>query len=241
MPYNNDFIVPRGETLYGAYSSGRNTGRIEGVVNEVSKVLAAYSRYIGKYPDAAASLDAMFFLEKRYRDEETSLGIEAVFNVAASKNNSLSWADFLVMLRVPEGTEFDLARCKALGAAMAKEGILQVPPLAKCSTVPSPSDVMSLYLDGAVIVGSAPEAVKIESPAFRSASATVLGCLCLLAVDGFTDEKLVFIRDAISRWDGLSAAHKMILESHVNRHAAEPSFDRLHSEAMAQLKKSLSR
>lgn len=188
------------------------TGPIESLrslVESTTSELEAYSRFVGRNPDASSSLEALILLPVRMWPDTVRRNLAMLKVQLARSPRVLLLGDLLSLL----GAQDALTREKMKSLVRALDAIKVgfEPDILAGARVPKVSDKI-------VVFATEPEdATAREAPAYRAAALTLELSSAIAAADGdISAEELDHLREEVQRWDHLSVNHRYRLTARLS-------------------------
>ncbi|HEK1687908.1 TPA: TerB N-terminal domain-containing protein [Pseudomonas putida] len=206
-----------------ATSGTRN--KLQVIVEECTNVLDAYSRYLGRNPDAGNSLEAILQLPTELWPAEAKAELEQLEQRVGGGTICMSFAELAGRFK-SAGT---LSRDKvvALARALESKRIGLEPDVLSGSRTPKAEDTIALF------AADSEEGTLRSTDAYSAAAVTLDLASAVAAVDGDTSlEEISLLSGHIDSWGHLCVAHRKRLKAHLQIQLKQPP-------TLASLKKKL--
>jgi len=199
--------------------------KLQELVNECTTALDPYSRYIGRHPDKAQSLEGLLQLPAEHWPAPVRSELDDLKKRVGNGLILITFGELSERLKSTGG----LTRDKVLGLARALESLhlgLEPDVLGGAKT-PKAEDKIALFAtqpeDGAVRAG----------PDYSAAAVTLdLACVAAMADGEASAHELLHIAKQVDSWVHLSEAHRKRLKAHLRLGIDQPT-------TLASLKKKL--
>lgn len=189
--------------------------KLQEVVDVVTSELDAYSRFLGRSPEAAESLEGLLLLPANLWPSDARRKLDALLARIAGGMVTMQLQEVAACL----GTAQRLERATVTGLARALGG-LQVgmePDVLNGARTPKPEETVVLF---SVPQG---ESASCSSAPYQSAALTVQLALAVALADGeLGAEEFKHLRQNIDGWTHLTAAHQQRLRAHMRYLMAVP-------------------
>ncbi|RKJ94547.1 tellurite resistance TerB family protein [Alicycliphilus denitrificans] len=189
--------------------------KLQEVVDVVTSELDAYSRFLGRSPEAAESLEGLLLLPANLWPADARRKLDALLARIAGGMVTMQLQEVAACL----GTAQRLERATVTGLARALGG-LQVgmePDVLNGARTPKPEETVVLF---SVPQG---ESASCSSAPYQSAALTVQLALAVALADGeLGAEEFRHLRQNIEGWTHLTAAHQQRLRAHMRYLMAVP-------------------
>lgn len=189
--------------------------KIQQVVEAATKELEAFSRYVGRNPEGATSLDGLLQLPATLWPESAQKLMRDLHARMANGMVVFPFQELLTMLEA-KGT---VTKDKVMGLARALESmnIAMEPDVLSGAKTPKPDETVVLF---SVQPG---EAVNRTTPAYQAACLTLQLANAVALADGeMGAAEMRQLRTQIEGWTHLTPAHQQRLRSHMRLLMAEP-------------------
>lgn len=199
--------------------------KLQQVVEETTKVLESFSRFVGKTPEAADTIEAHLLLPITLWPEAARSAVEALRARMDSGMVLLTYEELLAAL----GAQTTLARDKiqALARTLESTNIGFEPDVLAGAKMPKPESHVVLF---ALPPG---EVHSRTTPAHQVALLTLQMAAAVATADGeFSSEEMNHLREQVESWSHLTPNHQRRLSAHLLLLTAEPM-------SLAALKKKL--
>ncbi|MFK8399974.1 TerB N-terminal domain-containing protein [Pseudomonas sp. BGr12] len=189
--------------------------KLQKLADECTAELDSYSRYLGRNPDSADSLEAVLQLPISLWPEATRSELEQLKERIGEGMIVMSFGELAGRLKSAGA----LSRDKVLALARALESLhigLQ-PDVLGGSRIPKAEDPIALF-------ATLPEDGELRSsPAYGAASVTLDLACAVAAADGDTSpQEIMALSRHIDSWSHLSAAHRKRLKAHLRLQLNQP-------------------
>lgn len=189
--------------------------KLQELVDVVTSELDAYSRFLGRSPEAAESLEGLLLLPANLWPSDARRKLDALLARIAGGMVTMQLQEVAACL----GTAQRLERATVTGLARALGG-LQVgmePDVLNGARTPKPEETVVLF---SVPQG---ESASCSSAPYQSAALTVQLALAVALADGeLGAEEFKHLRQNIEGWTHLTAAHQQRLRAHMRYLMAVP-------------------
>ncbi|MBS0467795.1 MAG: TerB N-terminal domain-containing protein [Proteobacteria bacterium] len=199
--------------------------KLQEVVDVTTSELDAYSRFLGRSPEAADALEGLLLLPLNLWPSDARQKLDALLARIADGMVTLQLQEVAACL----GTAQRLERATVTSLARVFEGLHvgMEPDVLNGARTPKPEETLVLF---SVPPG---ESVNRNSAPYQSAALTVQLAIAVASADGdFGAEEFKHLRQHIEGWTHLTAAHQQRLRAHMRYLMAVPP-------SLASLKKKL--
>nr|WP_225927382.1 TerB N-terminal domain-containing protein [Pseudomonas ekonensis] len=206
-----------------ATSGTRN--KLQVIVEDCSAVLDPYSRYLGRNPDAANSLESILQLPIELWPDEAKAELEQLEQRVGGEIICMSFGELAGRFKSAGA----LSRDKVLALARALESmrIGLEPDVLSGSRTPKAEDTIALF------AADSDEGTLRSNDAYGAAAVTLDLASAVAAADGDTSlEEVKLLFSHIDSWDHLCGAHRKRLKAHLQIQLKQPP-------TLASLKKKL--
>ncbi|MFK0094667.1 TerB N-terminal domain-containing protein [Pseudomonas sp. NPDC090592] len=206
-----------------ATSGTRN--KLQVIVEECSTVLDPYSRYLGRNPDAASSLEAILQLPTELWPGEAKAELEHLEQRVGGETLCMSFGELAGRFKSAGALSRD--KVIALARALESKRIGLEPDVLSGSRTPKAEDTIALF------AADAEEGTLRSTAAYSAAAVTLDLASAVAAADGDTSlEEVSLLSGHIDSWDHLCVAHRKRLKAHLQIQLKQPP-------TLASLKKKL--
>lgn len=206
-----------------ATSGTRN--KLQGIVEECTTVLDAYSRYLGRNPDAGYSLEAILQLPTELWPAEAKAELEQLAQRVGGETICMSFAELAGRFKSAGALSRD--KVVALARALESKRIGLEPDVLSGSRTPKAEDTIALF------AADSDEGTLRSTDAYSAAAVTLDLASAVAAADGDTSlEEVSLLSGHIDSWDHLCVAHRKRLKAHLQIQLKQPP-------TLASLKKKL--
>lgn len=199
--------------------------KLQLIVDQCSTVLGPFSRYLGRNPDSAHTLEALLYLPVELWPLETQAELDRLKARAGTDTLCLSYGDLTQRLNAIEA----LSRDQAIALAQLFDAINVgcEPDVLSGARLPKPGDPVALFAcattDGSMRADSA----------YQAAAVTLDLASAVAAADGKTSPiETSWLSSHIDAWEHLSIAQRKRLKAHLALQLQQPP-------ELASLKKKL--
>jgi tellurite resistance protein len=178
------------------------------IVESATKELDAYSRYLGRNPEAGTSLEGLLQLPTTLWPDSALKALLGLKERMGADMLAISFQELLSTLEAQTA----LTKDKVLGLARALESlnIAMEPDVLGGAKTPKPDETVVLF---AVQTG---EPIVRNSPAYQAALLTLQLASAVAAADGdFSAEELGHLRKQVEAWTHLTPSHRQRLLAHL--------------------------
>ncbi|MFK3907626.1 TerB N-terminal domain-containing protein [Pseudomonas monteilii] len=206
-----------------ATSGTRN--KLQVIVEECTTVLDAYSRYLGRNPDAGYSLEAILQLPTELWPAEAKAELEQLAQRVGGETICMSFGDLAGRFKSAGALSRD--KVVALARALESRRIGLEPDVLSGSRTPKVEDTIALF------AADSDEGTLRSTDAYSAAAVTLDLASAVAAADGDTSlEEVNLLSGHIDSWDHLCIAHRKRLKAHLQIQLKQPP-------TLASLKKKL--
>lgn len=178
--------------------------------------LEAYSRLIGKHPEAAQTPDGILLLPVALWPASAQAVVNAWLDSVREQAARLRWADMRAALGI-ECHPLDRERVKGLARSLENVGIGLEPHVLAGAKGPGDNDTVVLFALPTV------KSVSSSLTTYPTASLAMQVASVMARTDGgFRPAELLHLRAAISTWPDLTATERCRLEAHLLWLSASP-------------------
>lgn len=206
-----------------ATSVARN--KLQVIVEDCTIVLDAFSRYLGRNPDAADSLEAILQLPTELWPTEAKAELEQLEQRVGGETICMSFGELAGRFKSAGALSRD--KVIALARALESKRIGFEPDVLSGSRTPKAEDTIALF------AANSDEGTLRSTDAYRVAAVTLDLASAVAAADGDTSfEEISLLSGHIDSWDHLCVAHRKRLKAHLQIQLKQPP-------TLASLKKKL--
>ncbi|WP_409317430.1 TerB N-terminal domain-containing protein [Pseudomonas sp. KCJK9016] len=206
-----------------ATSGTRN--KLQVIVEECTTVLDAYSRYLGRNPDAGNSLEAILQLPTELWPADAKAELEQLELRVGGETISMSFGELAGRFKSAGALSRD--KVIALARALESKRIGLEPDVLSGSRTPKAEDTIALF------AADSDEGTLRSTYAYSAAAVTLDLASAVAAADGDTSlEEVSLLSGHIDSWDHLCVAHRKRLKAHLQIQLKQPP-------TLASLKKKL--
>ncbi|MDP9555097.1 UNVERIFIED_ORG: putative tellurite resistance protein B-like protein [Pseudomonas parafulva] len=206
-----------------ATSGTRN--KLQVIVEDCTNVLDAYSRYLGRNPDAENSLEAILQLPTELWPAEAKAELELLEQRVGGETICMSFGELAG--RFKSGGALSRDKVVALARALESKRIGLEPDVLSGSRTPKAEDTIALF------AADSDEGTLRSTDAYSAAAVTLDLASAVAAADGDTSlEEVNLLSGHIDSWDHLCVAHRKRLKAHLQIQLKQPP-------TLASLKKKL--
>ena len=187
--------------------------KLQQVVESTTQELNGFSRFLGKNPNAKASLEGLLLLPVSIWPSSARRELRALLMRAPNSPVLMPYQALLDTL----GAKSPLTKDKtlSLAKALAAEHIGLVPDVLYGAKAPKPDEMIALF--------SLPEADNGPSPAYQAALLTLQLASAVAAADGdHSDDEFEHLKDKVGTWSHLAAPQGYRLLAHLHLLRATP-------------------
>lgn len=185
------------------------------IVETATKELEAYSRYLGRNPEAGTALEGLLQLPVALWPDSAREALQGLKGRMGANMIAISFQELLSTLE----TQTALTKDKVLGLARALESlnIAMEPDVLGGAKTPKPEDTVVLFT---VHPG---EPIVRNSSAYQAALLTLQLASAVAAADGdFNAQELGHLQKQIESWTHLTPSHRQRLLAHLRLLLAAP-------------------
>ncbi|WP_231586631.1 TerB N-terminal domain-containing protein [Cupriavidus basilensis] len=189
--------------------------KLQQIIDAATADLDAYSRYLGRYPDAANSLEALIQLPAWLWPETTQQTLRGLKARMVDGVLQLKLSGLLELL----GAKSVLTRpgLTGLARALADTGIGIEPDILNGARVPKPEGMVVLFVETADGLNAG------STAAYRAAQLTLQLASTVASADGeFSDGEVQHLRQEVQAWVHLTEAQRHRLWAHIELLRMEP-------------------
>ncbi|WP_273822841.1 TerB N-terminal domain-containing protein [Pseudomonas asplenii] len=206
-----------------ATSGTRN--KLQVIVEDCTTVLDAYSRYLGRNPDAGDSLEAILQLPIELWPAEAKAELEQLEQRVGGETICMSFGELAGRFKSADALSRD--KVVALARALESKRIGLEPDVLSGSRTPKAEDTIALF------AADSDEGTLRSTDAYNAAAVTLDLASAVAAADGDTSlEEVNLLSGHIDSWDHLCVAHRKRLKAHLQIQLKQPP-------TLASLKKKL--
>jgi len=206
-----------------ATSGTRN--KLQVIVEDCTTVLDAFSRYLGRNPDAGDSLEAILQLPTELWPTEAKAELEQLEQRVGGETICMSFAELAGRFKSAGALSRD--KVIALARALESKRIGLEPDVLSGSRTPKAEDTIALF------AADSDEGTLRSTDAYSAAAVTLDLASAIAAADGDTSlEEISLLSGHIDSWDHLCVAHRKRLKAHLQIQLKQPP-------TLASLKKKL--
>ncbi len=177
-------------------------------VESVQSELDAYSRFVGRQPEAKDSLEALLLLPAPLWPSVAQAALERLKVNMSDDVVVLAFQDLLANLGASTG--FTKEKTIALARALKAVGVGLAPDVLDGARPPKPEDPVALFL------ASTSDSASSSTPAYQAALLTLQLSSAVAAADGdFGDAEAKHLKDQVMSWTHLSGPHLQRLQAHL--------------------------
>ncbi len=189
--------------------------KLSGVVDNVTKALEPFSRFVGKNPDARTSLEGALQLPPVVWPIEASSALDALNARVTAGLQTLPFQDLLAALGATGAPSKD--KTLALARALESRKIGMEPDVLGGARHPKPTDPVVLYQTPPA------DAASHAVPAYQAAQLTLQLASAVAAADGeMCNQELDHLQEEIQSWGHFTPYLKARLVAHVHLLKAAP-------------------
>ncbi|WDM57191.1 TerB N-terminal domain-containing protein [Pseudomonas sp. NEEL19] len=206
-----------------ATSGTRN--KLQVIVEDCTTVLDAYSRYLGRNPDAEDSLEAILQLPTELWPADAKSELEQLEQRVGGETLCMSFGELAGRFKSAGALSRD--KVVALARALESKRIGLEPDVLSGSRTPKAEDTIALF------ASDSDEGTLRATDAYSAAAVTLDLASAVAAADGDTSlEEISLLSGHIDSWDHLCVAHRKRLKAHLQIQLKQPP-------TLASLKKKL--
>lgn len=206
-----------------ATSGTRN--KLQVIVEDCTTVLDAFSRYLGRNPDAGDSLEAILQLPTELWPTEAKAELEQLEKRVGGETICMSFGELAGRFKSAGALSRD--KVTALARALESKRIGLEPDVLSGSRTPKAEDTIALF------AADSDEGTLRATDAYCAAAVTLDLASAVAAADGDTSrEEISLLSGHIDSWDHLCVAHRKRLKAHLQIQLKQPP-------TLASLKKKL--
>lgn len=206
-----------------ATSGTRN--KLQVIVEDCTTVLDAFSRYLGRNPDAGGSLEAILQLPTELWPTEAKAELEQLEQRVGGETICMSFGELAGRFKSAGALSRD--KVIALARALESKRIGLEPDVLSGSRTPKAEDTIALF------AADSDEGTLRSTDGYSAAAVTLDLASAVAAADGDTSlEELSLLSGHIDSWDHLCVAHRKRLKAHLQIQLKQPP-------TLASLKKKL--
>ncbi|SUD69061.1 Tellurite resistance protein TerB [Pseudomonas putida] len=206
-----------------ATSGTRN--KLQAIVEDCTTVLDPYSRYLGRNPDTANSLEAILQLPTELWPPEAKAELEQLEQRVGGETICMSFGELAGRFKSAGALSRD--KVVALARALESKRIGLEPDVLSGSRTPKAEDTVALF------AADSDEGTLRSNDAYSAAAVTLDLASAVAAADGDTSlEEVSLLSGHIDSWDHLCVAHRKRLKAHLQIQLKQPP-------TLASLKKKL--
>lgn len=206
-----------------ATSGTRN--KLQIIVEECTTVLDAYSRYLGRNPDAGNSLEAILQLPTELWPADAKTELDQLEQRVGGETICMSFGELAGRFKSAGALSRD--KVIALARALESKRIGLEPDILSGSRTPKAEDTIALF------AADSDEGTLRATDAYSAAAVTLDLASAVAAADGDTSlEEISLLSSHIDSWDHLCVAHRKRLKAHLQIQLKQPP-------TLASLKKKL--
>ncbi|WP_194790744.1 TerB N-terminal domain-containing protein [Pseudomonas sp. UFMG81] len=206
-----------------ATSGTRN--KLQVIVEDCATVLDAFSRYLGRNPDAGDSLEAILQLPTELWPTDAKAELEQLEQRVGGETICMSFGELAGRFKSAGALSRD--KVIALARALESKRIGLEPDVLSGSRTPKAEDIIALFAAGS------DEGTLRSTDAYSAAAVTLDLASAVAAADGDTSlEEVSLLSGHIDSWDHLCVAHRKRLKAHLQIQLKQPP-------TLASLKKKL--
>ncbi|MCI1024909.1 TerB N-terminal domain-containing protein [Pseudomonas putida] len=206
-----------------ATSGTRN--KLQVIVEDCTTVLDAFSRYLGRNPDAGDSLEAILQLPTELWPTEAKAELEQLEQRVGGETICMSFGELAGRFKSAGALSRD--KVLALARALESKRIGLEPDVISGSRTPKAEDTIALF------AADSDEGTLRSTDAYSAAAVTLDLASAVASADGDTShEEIRLLSGHIDSWDHLCVAHRKRLKAHLQIQLKQPP-------TLASLKKKL--
>lgn len=206
-----------------ATSGTRN--KLQVIVEDCTTVLEPYSRYLGRNPDAAGTLEAILQLPTELWPAEAKTELDQLEQRVGGETIGMSFGELAGRFKSAGALSRD--KVIALARALESKRIGMEPDVLSGSRTPKAEDTVALF------AAESDEGSLRSTDAYNAAAVTLDLASAVAAADGDTSlEEVSLLSGHIDSWDHLCVAHRKRLKAHLQIQLKQPP-------TLASLKKKL--
>ncbi|WP_336333765.1 TerB N-terminal domain-containing protein [Pseudomonas putida] len=206
-----------------ATSGTRN--KLQVIVEDCTNVLDPYSRYLGRNPDAAGTLEAILQLPTELWPAEAQTELDQLAQRVGGETICLSFGELAGRFKSAGALSRD--KVVALARALESKRIGLEPDVLSGGRTPKAEDTIALF------AANSEEGSLRSTDAYSAAAVTLDLASAVAAADGDTSlEEVSLLSGHIDSWDHLCVAHRKRLKAHLQIQLKQPP-------TLASLKKKL--
>lgn len=186
------------------------------IVDAATKELDAYSRFVGKNPDARDNLEGLLLLPASHWPDSAQ---KTILNLKARIGSDFILMPFQELLtNLGAKSAFTKAQTQALTQALASMNIGVEPDVMGGAKVPKPDDPVVLF-----ILPMLEETAHLTAPTYQAALLTLQLASSVAIADGeFSDREMQHLRSQVQSWVHLMPNHQLRLLAHLRLLMAAP-------------------
>lgn len=189
--------------------------KLQGIAEAATNELDAYSRFIGRNPDARDALEGLLQLPETLWPESARKAVQAL---KARIGDGLAVMTFQELLSTLQAkTAFTKDRTQCLARALASMGIGLEPDVLGGARMPKPEEPIVLFATPASEMSSQ------ETPAYQAALLTLDLAAAVAIADGdFSASEMGHLRLQVQSWVHMAPVHRSRLLAHLRLLIAAP-------------------
>jgi uncharacterized tellurite resistance protein B-like protein len=182
-------------------------GRLQSLMNESASALDSYSRYLGRFPGAAGTLDATLMLPVELWPDAMQHALDALKDELAQGEIRVStFGEILGRFKFTGNVTRD--KMTAFCTVLSKSGIAVEPDVRLGARTPKPGDALALFATSASVD------VPLADDAYAVATVMIdLAATVAMADGNASDTGMSVIDTQIAAWPGLSEERKLRLKA----------------------------
>lgn len=189
--------------------------RLKKIVESVSAELDPYSRYLGRNPDAAASLEALLLLPVDLWPPESEKTVNALKTRIGSGMVVMTMQELLDTLQAQAALNKE--RATTLAKALESIQIGFEPDVLGGAKTPKPEDPIVLFF------APEPDTSQRRTSVYQAATLTLQLASAVASADGdFSVQEMGHLREQVQAWTHLSPAQSTRLLAHLHLLVAAP-------------------